>query len=105
VIGFGMPLANAKSLFIILENIKNTIIKSNIEILDYIKNSLKKDDFFAKIKLGDSLKEMDPSVVANLFRLEESYLEVKSFLHELTDTRIENNKEKIYDLNMDFKMT
>lgn len=35
-----------------MENIKNAIIKSNIEILDYIKNSLKKDDFLYTNKIG-----------------------------------------------------
>jgi len=35
-----------------LENIKNAVIKANIEVLNYLKNSLKKDDFIYTNQIG-----------------------------------------------------
>ncbi|RXJ78333.1 inositol phosphatase [Aliarcobacter skirrowii] len=36
----------------VLENIKNAVIKANIEVLNYLKNSLKKDDFIYTNQIG-----------------------------------------------------
>ncbi|MDX4065980.1 inositol monophosphatase family protein [Aliarcobacter skirrowii] len=35
-----------------MENIKNAVIKANIEVLNYLKNSLKKDDFIYTNQIG-----------------------------------------------------
>lgn len=35
-----------------MENIKNAVIKANIEVLNYLKNSLKKDDFIYTNEIG-----------------------------------------------------